>query len=108
MSKSNFEQFDAATKQLNDWVKKQRNFVDGVVVLIQKLDELGKIKDYGEEFWKETRKGMNDGVSIIKDGSESLNKQVAGLNNQFYARLSTTLAQLDNCIQALVSNAEKR
>ena len=108
LSKSNFEQFDAATKQLNDWVKKQRNFVDGVVVLIQKLDELGKIKDYGEEFWKETRKGMNDGVSIIKDGSESLNKQVAGLNNQFYARLSTTLAQLDNCIQALVSNAEKR
>ena len=108
LSKSNFEQFDASTKALNDWVKKQRNFVDGVVVLIQKLEELGKIKDYGEEFWKETRKGMNDGVSIIKDGSESLNKQVAGLNNQFYARLSTTLAQLDNCIQALVSNAEKR
>ena len=108
LTKTNYEQFDAATKKLNDWVKKQRNFVDGVMVLIQKLEELNKIRDYGEEFWKETRKGMNDGVNIIKGGSDSLNKQVAGLNNQFYARLSTTLAQLDNCIQALITKAERR
>ena len=108
LTKTNYEQFDAATKILNDWVKKQRNFVDGVMVLIQKLEELNKIRNYGEEFWAETRKGMNDGVNIIKGGSDSLNKQVAGLNNQFYARLSTTLAQLDNCIQALITKAEKR
>lgn len=106
LTKSNFEQFDASTKVLNDWVKKQRNFVDGVVVLIQKLEEIGKIKDYGDEFWKETRKGMNDGVNIIKSGTESLNRQVSGLNNQFYARLSTTLTELDNCIQALITKAE--
>ena len=108
LTKSNFEQFDAATKTLNDWVKKQRNFVDGVMVLIQKLDELNKIRDYSEEFWKETRQGMNEGVNIIKGGSDSLNRLVSGLNNQFYARLSTTLAQLDNCIQALVTKAERR
>lgn len=106
LTKSNFEQFDASTKALNDWVKKQRNFVDGVVVLIQKLDEIAKIKDYGGEFWKETKKGMDEGVSIIKSGTDTLNRQVSGLNTQFYARLSTTLAQLDNCIQSLISNAE--
>lgn len=108
LTKSNFEQFDAATKVLNDWVKKQRNFTDGVMVLIKKLEELNKIRDYGEQFWQETRKGMNEGVNIIKGGSDSLNRQVSGLNNQFYARLSTTLAQLDNCIQALVTKAERR
>lgn len=107
LTKTNFEQFDASTKVLNDWVMKQKNFVDGVVVLINKLDELGKIKDYGEEFWSETKKGMNDGVSIIKNGTEALNRQVSGLNSQFYARLSTTLTELDNCIQALVTKAEK-
>lgn len=107
LTKSNFEQFDASTKVLNDWVMKQKNFVDGVVVLINKLEELGKIKDYGEEFWKETRQGMNDGVSIIKNGTDALNRQVSGLNNQFYARLSTTLTELDNCIQALVTKAER-
>jgi hypothetical protein len=69
---------------------------------------LNKIRDYGEQFWQETRKGMNEGVNIIKGGTDSLNRQVSGLNNQFYARLSTTLAQLDNCIQALVAKAERR
>lgn len=108
LTKSNYEQFDDATKKLNDWVKKQRNFVDGVMVLIQKLEELNKIKDYSEEFWKETRKGMNEGVGIIRGGTEEINRQVSGLNNQFYSRLSTTLAQLDNCIQALVEKAERR
>lgn len=108
LTKTNYEQFDAATKILNDWVKKQRNFVDGVMVLIQKLEELNKIKDYGEEFWKETRKSLNEGVGIIRGGTEEINRQVNGLNNQFYSRLSTTLAQLDNCIQALVEKAERR
>lgn len=108
LTKTNYDQFDEATKRLNDWVKKQRNFVDGVTVLIQKLDELNKIRDYGEQFWKETRNSMNEGVGIIKGGTDELNKQVAGLNNQFYARLSTTLVQLDNCIQALITKAEKK
>lgn len=103
LTKTNYEQFDAATKSLNEWVKKQRKFVDGVTVLIQKLDELNNIRNYGELFWQETRKQMNEGVGIIKGGTEALNQQVAGLNQQFYARLSTTLAQLDNCIQALIN-----
>lgn len=108
LTKSNYEQFDAATKALNDWVKKQRNFVDGVVVLIQKLEELNKIRDYGEQFWKATRESMNEGVGIIRGGTQELNNQVGELNSQFYARLSTTLAQLDNCIQALVTKSERR
>lgn len=107
LTKTNYEQFDAATKSLNDWVKKQRNFVDGVTVLIQKLEELNKIRDYGEQFWEETRKQMNEGVGIISGGTRTLNEQVTGLNEEFYARLSATLTTLDNCIQALISNAEE-
>ena len=102
LTKSNYEQFDAATKALNDWVRKQRNFVDGVTVLIQKLDELNKLRDYGEQFWQETRRQMNEGVGIIKGGTEALNHQITKLDRQFYARLSATLTQLDNCIQALI------
>ena len=107
LTKTNYEQFDEATRKLNDWVKKQRNFVDGVMVLINKLDELNKIRDYGEQFWQATRNSMNEGIGIIKGGTEALNNQVVGLDNQFYRRLSTTLAQLDNCIQALVEKSER-
>lgn len=105
LSKSNMESFDESTRQLNEWVRKQRNFSDAVMVLIKKLEDLNEIRDYAATFWQETRTGMNDAVGIIKNGSESLNNQLARLDQQFYARLSTTLAQLDACIQAIVSNA---
>ncbi|MDA6865078.1 hypothetical protein OSL55_29175, partial [Escherichia coli] len=62
--------FDDSTNKLNDWVRKQRNFVDGVQMLIAKLEEIEKIKDYGCEFWKETKSKMEEGVGIIRNGSK--------------------------------------
>lgn len=107
LTKSNMESFDQSTRQLNEWVKRQRNFSDAVAVLIQKLEELNEMRNYASTFWQETRDGMNDAVGIVKSGSEELNRQVTGLDKQFYARLSTTLAQLDNCIQSLIERAEE-
>jgi len=108
LSKSNMESFDESTRKLNDWIKKQRNFSDTVAVLIQKLEELNEMRNYASTFWKDTKDGMNDAVGIIKGGTEQLNSQITGLNQQFYARLSTTLAQLDACIQSLITNAQNR
>lgn len=108
LSKSNMESFDQSTRQLNDWIKKQRNFTDAVAVLIQKLEELNEMRNYASTFWKETKEGMNDAVGIVKDGSQQLNRQLTGLDQQFYARLSTTLANLDACIQSLITNARNR
>lgn len=108
LSKSNMESFDQSTRQLNDWVKKQRNFTDAVAILIQKLEEINEMKNYASQFWQDTKQGMNDAVGIIKNGTTNLNQQVSGLDQHFYARLSTTLAQLDACIQALITNASNR
>lgn len=108
LSKTNMESFDQSTRQLNEWVKKQRNFTDSVAVLIKKLEELNEMKDYASTFWKDTKKGMNDAVGIVKNGTEQLNRQITGLDQHFYSRLSTTLANLDACIQALISNTNER
>ena len=102
LSKSNMESFDQSTKTLNEWVRKQRDFAESVVALIGKLNELDEIKDYAGEFWRETKTGMNEAVNIIKRGSDDLNTQLNGLDEKFYARLSTTLRNLDTCIQAIV------
>ena len=102
LSQSNMESFDASTKALNGWVRKQRNFVDGVTLLIEKLEEIAKIKDYGQEFWQGTKKNMEEGVGIIKQGSVTLQQSLVDLDRQFYARLNTTLAELDTCIQAMI------
>ena len=102
LTKHNMEQFDGSTKALNEWVRKQRNFVEGVQLLIDKLDELNKIRDYNEQFWKDTKQKLEEGVGYISQGSRTLNSQLTELDRQFYARLSTTLAELDTCIQAMV------
>ena len=56
LAKSNMEKFDESTTKLNEWVRKQRNFVDGVTALIEKLDELNKLRDYGEQFWQSKKR----------------------------------------------------
>ena len=106
--KNNMEKFDESTKILNDWVRKQRNFVDGVQLLIEKLDELNKIRDYSEQFWKGTKEKMEEGVSIITQGSQTLNSQLTSLDRQFYNRLGATLAELDNCITKMVEHVNNR
>lgn len=102
LSKDNMLQFEESTKSLNEWVRKQRNFVDGVQILIQKLEELNKLRDYNEQFWQNTKRSLEEGVGFITQGSRTLNTQLTALDKQFYARLSTTLAELDTCIQAMI------
>lgn len=108
LSKSNMESFNESTKVLNEWVRKQRKFVDGVQLLIAKLEELNKIRDYGEQFWKGTKDKMEEGISIIRSGSQTLNSQLTSLDRQFYGRLSATLAELDNCITKMVEQIGTR
>lgn len=108
LSKSNMDSFNESSKTLNEWVRKQRNFVDGVQLLIIKLEELNKIRDYGEQFWKGTKEKMEEGVSIISRGSQTLNEQLTSLDRQFYGRLSATLSELDNCITKMVEQVGKR
>lgn len=108
LSKSNMESFNESTQALNEWVRKQRKFVEGVQLLIAKLEELNKIRDYGEQFWKGTKDKMEEGVGIITKGSQTLNSQLTSLDRQFYGRLSATLAELDNCITKMVEQIGKR
>lgn len=102
LSQSNMEAFDASTKVLNEWVRKQRNFVDGVTLLIEKLEEIGKIKDYSEQFWTGIKKSLEEGVGLLNKGAQTLRSSLTDIDRQFYARLNTTLAELDTCIQAMI------
>lgn len=104
LTKHNMQSFDDTTTRLNEWVRKQQDFNEGVRILIAKLDELNKIRDYGEEFWSDTKRHMEEGIGIIKQGSKSLNEQIIGIDERFYARLSTTLNELDSCISAMVEH----
>ena len=86
---------------LNGWIITQKNFVKGVERLIAKLDEISNLKDYNSEFWESTKEKLQEGIDVLNQGSKQLNNQVAVIDKQFYARLNTTLANLDACIQAM-------
>lgn len=102
LTKDNMQKFDDSTTALNEWVRKQRDFVEGVTLLINKLDEINKINDYSEEFWKNTKKGLNDAVSAIRNSINGLNSEISQIDEHFYDRLSSTLSELDRCIQAMI------
>ena len=104
LTKDSTEKFNQSSKSLENWIQKHKNFVEEIEKLIAKLEELNKMRDYNEQFWKDTKQGMNEGLAIITQGSQSLNSQLAELDRQFYARLSTTLGELDACIQAMINN----
>lgn len=108
LTRSNMAQFDESTRSLNEWVLKQRNFVDGVQRLIDKLDELNRLRDYNNQFWQDTKRSMEEGLGIIQSGATSLNQQLTQLDQKFYTRLSATLAELDTCIQAMVNGNTRR
>ncbi len=108
LTKGNMQEFEESTRNLNEWVRKNRSFVEQVQTLINKLEELNKIRDYSQEFWRETKKAMEDSVNIIKQGSTALDAQLTNLDAKFYTRLSATLAELDKCIQAMVNGNNKK
>lgn len=107
LNKESMVEFKDAQSVLNDWVRKQRNFVESVQALMAQLQDIAKINDYSETFWNETRKGMNDSVAIIKSNTHNLNEQITNLDALFYERLNDTLAQLDNCIQKMVQHYKR-
>ncbi len=108
LSQNNMEAFDESTKSLNEWVRKQRHFVDGVTQLIDKLDEISKIKDYSEDFWKGTQRSLNEGVGVLNRTADSLRTSLTDIDRQFYNRLNATLGNLDACIQAMVIGKNNR
>lgn len=104
----NTQQLDESTTKLNQWLDSQKGIINEVKVLCAKLDELQKIRDYGEEFWQGTRRQMNEGVGIIKGANQQIADQIADLDRSFYSRLSVTLGELDKYISALITNYSHR
>lgn len=105
--KENTDAFDETSNKLNNWVRNQMNFSDSVAKLLTRLEEIEKIKDINEIFWANTKKQLNEGVSIIKEASKRLSNDLENINAEFYERLNDTLQNLDTLIQRIIENYKK-
>lgn len=102
--KENTDAFDETTNKLNDWVRNQMNFTDSVAKLLTRLEEIDRIKDINEVFWENTKRQLNEGVSVIEKASRRLSSDVESINEEFYERLNDTLQNLDTLIQRIIAN----
>ena len=105
--KSNTDSFDKTTEKLNNWVKNQMNFTDSISLLLTRLEKIEEIKDINDVFWNNTKKQLNEGVSIIENVNKKLSNDLEDINAEFYERLNNTLQNLDNLIQRIIENYDK-
>lgn len=98
------DSFDETTQKLNNWVRKQMSFSDSVSQLLTRLEEIDRIKDINEVFWKNTERQLNDGVQLVANASRQLSSDIDSINDEFYKRLNDTLQNLDNLIQRIIIN----
>jgi ABC-type transporter Mla subunit MlaD len=105
--KANIEAFDQTANQLNQWVKKQKDFSESVTKLLVRLEEIDKIKDINEVFWKNLKSQLNDGVSILQKSIKDLDNEVENIHGHFYEKLNDTFQNLDNLIQRIVTKYNK-
>lgn len=96
--KQNSIEWQATMSNLKTWVENQKGLNENVLLLINKLDELNKQKDFDEKFWQSTRDGMNSATNIISNASIKLESDIKKIDKHFYACLNETLANLDRCI----------
>ena len=101
--KENTDSFDNTTNKLNEWVRNQMNFTDSIAKLLTRLEEIDRIKDINEVFWENTKKQLNEGVSVIEKASIRLSGDVESINEEFYERLNDTLQNLDTLIQRIIA-----
>ena len=96
-----------SSNELNSWVEKQNSFNESYTLLMNRLEEIDKIKDINEVFWNNTKKQLEEGVGVISDSSKQLQRDLDEINNSFYERLNSTLQSLDDCVQRMVLNYDE-
>ncbi len=104
INKKNSQILNQSASSLNTWIVSQKDFVAGVEKLVKKLDEISKFRNYNSDFWKDTKEKLQEGISILNQGTKQLNDNVVVIDKHFYSRLNTTLANLDACIQAMYND----
>ena len=105
--KNNTETFDETTNKLNVWIGKEHNFKQSVEILINRLEEIEKIKDINGEFWNNTKTQMEEGVSILSNSSKELRNNLDNISEEFTEQLNQTLTSLDELIQRLIAQANR-
>jgi len=99
---------ESSSKQLSDYMKKEKGFQESISQLLDKLKEIEQIKDINGKFWKDIELKMNEGVNLIAKSNDKLSKDVEKLDLEFKKRLSDSFMSLDKVLQSMVLEYQKK
>jgi hypothetical protein len=99
---------EISSNLLAEFMKNEKSFQESINQLLEKFEEIRKIKDTNKEFWKDIELKMNEGVAIIAKGNEKLATDVSKLDIEFKKRLSDSFMSLDKVLQSMVLEYQKK
>lgn len=91
--------FEDTTDKLNKWIREEKNFKEGALIIISKLEEF---RDLNGGVWESYRKELKESIGIIRGTSERLGNDLDNINAEFYERLNDTFTNLDLLIQRFI------
>lgn len=95
--------FKETSKKLESWTKDQKNFRESTESLLKKFDEIAKIKDTNDLFWKDVRNKLNEASDIIGESNKRLMDNLQEINKEFTGELNSMLKSLDRYIQRITA-----
>ena len=99
--------FTETSSKLQEWTKDQKDFRKTTEDLIRKFDEIAKIKDMNDFFWKDVKQKLLEASDIIRESNQNLMNNIQEINKEFTRELNSMLKSLDKYIQRLVAEYEQ-
>ena len=108
LNKTTTQQFKKNTDELAAWINKQKEFKSEIEKLIAKLEEINKINNYADTFWKNTKKGFDDGIKIITDNNTKLFEQLSEGTKKQQQQISDSSKQFQDEVSNITKQIQRQ
>lgn len=108
LNKTTTQQFKKNTDELAAWINKQKEFKSEIEKLIAKLEEINKINNYADTFWKNTKKGFDDGIKIITDNNTKLFEQISEGTKKQQQQISDSSKQFQDEVSNITKQIQRQ
>ena len=98
------DNFDKGLKKVEGIQKNLHKTNESLVTVTNELQQLSELKDINGAYWKDVETKMNEGVSILKQGSSLISNDLDTINREFKGNLNETFQNLDKLIKFYITN----
>jgi hypothetical protein len=106
--KESTEIIESSSATLHEWLANEKDLSSSVTELIDKLNEIQKLREDTDGFFTDIKKHMLEGVDVVKEGNSQLMANIESIEESFNERMNTSFRSLDKILQAMVIEYSER